>query len=77
MNIFKYQLEKDRKYAGQGLGSFVNNLGIPLLKLHQEEEKRIIKTMKENIIEIMHIKHIKNTKKKWVSASSTGKVSDS
>ena len=32
--------------------------------------------MKENIIEIMHIKHIKNTKKKWVSASSTGKVSD-
>ena len=39
MNIFKYQLGKDRKYAGQGLGSFVNNLGIPLLKLRQEEEK--------------------------------------
>lgn len=36
---------------------------MPLLKLHQEEEKRIIKTMKENIIEIMHMKHIKNTKK--------------
>ena len=36
VNIFKYQLEKDRKYAGQELESFVNNLGIPFLKLHQE-----------------------------------------
>ena len=29
VNILKYQLEKDRKYAGQELGLFVNNLGIP------------------------------------------------